>query len=131
MTGIDTNILVRYFMQDDPTQNHAAAQFLDSLSSSHPGYLSLLTIAELWWVLSRSYKINARELCALMHHLLDSEDLLVENNGLVQKALKRAESNSADLADCLIAYSAEEAGCIRTVTFDQKAARSAGMMLLT
>lgn len=130
MTGIDTNILVRYFVQDHLPQNQAAARFFGSLSVEQPGYLSMLAIAELWWVLTRSYKILPGEIFILIRHLLDSEDLILENCELVEQALNLAESNGVDIADCLIASSATQAGCTHTVTFDQKAARFAGMTLL-
>ena len=130
MIGIDTNILVRYFMGDDLLQSDAATRFIDSLSPANPGFLSLLNIAELWWVLSRSYKVSHDQLFTLISNILDSEDLTVEKHDLVQQALKIAEPNGADLADCLITHSAIEAGCSQIMTFDRLAAKSAGMSLL-
>ena len=62
MIGLDTNIVVRYLTHDDPAQTTAAVQIMDSLSSDSPGFLSLIVIAELVWVLEVSYRFKKSEI---------------------------------------------------------------------
>ncbi|MGA1464036.1 MAG: PIN domain-containing protein, partial [Steroidobacteraceae bacterium] len=52
MIGLDTNVLVRYIMQDDPKQSPKASTLIESLSADHPGFISLVSVVELYWVLT-------------------------------------------------------------------------------
>lgn len=130
MIGIDTNVLVRYFMQDDLVQSHLAAELIDSLTAAKPGFLSLVTIAEVWWVLGRTYRLDRAHLFQIMNHILYASELVVEDLDLVRDALELVKHGKADLADCLIARCASQAGCDLTLTFDRSAAKFAGMTLL-
>jgi predicted nucleic-acid-binding protein len=55
---------------------------------------------------------------------------VIEQASLVERAMQLYRKGNADFADCLIATSAKAAGCSRTLTFDRKAARDAGMELI-
>lgn len=130
MIGIDTNVLVRYVIEDDPIQTSLAIQFLDSRTVRDPGYIPLICIAEFCWVLTRSYKRNRTELARTIRWLLGTEGFVVENQELVGEALILYQKSNADFDDCLIARCAHSAGCRSVVTFDLKAARSIGMQIL-
>jgi predicted nucleic-acid-binding protein len=65
-----------------------------------------------------------------LEQLLDSPELMVENHTAVASALRRFAHFKVDFADCLIERSGAAAGCGETVTFDEDAARFAGMRLL-
>ena len=67
MIGLDTNIVVRYLTHDDPVQTAAAVRVVESLSRDSPGFLSLIVIAELVWVLEVSYRFKKNEI----EHVLD------------------------------------------------------------
>ena len=58
MIGLDTNVLARYVMQDDPRQSPRATRLMESLSAEAPGFVSVVTLVELVWVLSGSYGLN-------------------------------------------------------------------------
>jgi predicted nucleic-acid-binding protein len=130
MTGLDTNILVRYFTMDDLDQSQRAEALLDALTPDEPGFISLVALIELAWVLRSKYRLNKTQLIRCMECLLDSPELVVENHPVVTQALRRFATVKADFADCLIERSGHLAGCSRTVTFDLDASRSAGMSLL-
>ncbi|MGD0736440.1 MAG: type II toxin-antitoxin system VapC family toxin [Terracidiphilus sp.] len=130
MTGIDTNILVRFFAEDDPEQGRRADQFLQSLSSESPGFLSLVVIAELGWVLRSRFGISKTQLIQYLEMLLNSSELVLESQVSVSQALGRFKSGKADFADCLIERSGALAGCTDTVTFDEGASKLSGMKLL-
>jgi predicted nucleic-acid-binding protein len=131
VTGIDTNVLVRYLVKDDPAQAPLAVAVMNALTPAEPGWLGLAALAETVWVLSRTYRLNRDAIIAILAKLLASRDLVLEQRALVQAAFLRFRSGKAQFADCLIAASARAAGCTRTVTFDRVAARDAGMELLT
>ncbi len=130
MIGLDTNIVVRYLTHDDPAQTAAAVKVMDSLSSDSPGFLSMIVIAELVWVLEVSYRFRKKEIEQVLETLLRSKELVIERAEIVSQALRRFSSSRADFADCLIERCGHAAECQHTFTFDQNAAAGAGMRLL-
>jgi predicted nucleic-acid-binding protein len=130
MIGLDTNIVVRYLTHDDAAQTVAAVRVIDSLSSDSPGFLSLMVIVELVWVLEVSYRFKKKEIEQVLETLLRSKELVIERAEIVAQALQKFSAGHADFADCLIERSGHAAECQYTVTFDQKVASGAGMKLV-
>ncbi|MGA3350067.1 MAG: type II toxin-antitoxin system VapC family toxin [Candidatus Sulfotelmatobacter sp.] len=130
MIGLDTNVLVRYLTHDDPTQTAAAMRVMNSLSFDVPGFLSLIVIAELVWVLAISYRFPKDKIAQVVETLLRSRELVVERGEIVSQALRAFNAGRADFSDYLIERCAHAAQCQFTLTFDQKAASAAGMRLL-
>jgi predicted nucleic-acid-binding protein len=128
--GLDTNILVRFFAQDEPTQSVGATNLIASLSTEDRGYITLVAVTELVWVMQGSYNKTKEETIALLEKLLSTKELLLENAEVIWDAIRSYDGSQADFPDCLIERSAYRAGCKHTATFDGKAARSAGMVLL-
>jgi len=127
--GLDTNVMARYVMRDDPRQTARADSVILSLTTRDPGYLSLVVLVELWWVLRRTYLRSASECQRLFEEILRTDELVVENEQSVSQALS-AVGGGADFADSLISALAQKAGCRTTVTFDKQASQHAGMTLL-
>jgi predicted nucleic-acid-binding protein len=128
--GLDTNILVRYIVQDDPIQSPKATALIEQLSETEPGFISLVSIVELVWVIQGCYSATKAETVAILDKLLRVRTLCVENAEIVFNSVRSYARSNADFADCLIERSAHHANCTRTMTFDQKAAKTAGMHLL-
>jgi predicted nucleic-acid-binding protein len=129
--GLDTNVLVRYIMQDDIKQSALATRLVESLTSDSPGFVPLVAIVELAWVLTSAYELSRGQLIEAFETLLRTKELIVERAELVWKGLRLSQRAAGDFADCLIACSADAAGCAKTVTFDRGAARNGGMTLVT
>lgn len=130
MIGLDTNVLVRYVLQDDPRQSPRANRLIESLSADAPGFVPVVALVELAWVLGAGYKLPRAQLAAVLEALLRSKELVIDRADLVMQALARFSSGSADFADTLIERMAAAAGCTTTMTFDQGAAKSSGMTLV-
>ena len=134
MIGLDTNVLVRYLAQDDARQAALATRLIEEkLTASEQGFISLLAVAELCWVLGSLYSATMDELVATLEDLLNTPRFFIEKREVVQAAiarLKTASSRKEGLADALITEIAAHAGCAVTMTFDKTAARAAGMTLL-
>ncbi len=126
MIGIDTNVLVRYVTQDDPEQSAAATRVVEGFDEDSPGFVSLVTVVETYWVLRRAYQVDRTVACDVISGLLDSRELVVQYSDVVRRSVRRA-SRGADFADAVIFESGVEAGCVCTVTFDRRAAQHAGM----
>lgn len=127
MTGLDTNVLVRYVMQDDPRQSPRATRLIESLTAEEPGFVPLVALVELVWVLSGSYGLGRAQVATVLGTLLRSKELVVDGAELVAQALKRYSVEGADFADALIERTAAAAGCAVTMTFDAGAVKSAAM----
>jgi predicted nucleic-acid-binding protein len=131
MIGLDTNILVRYLTFDDPKQTTRALEVVDSLSIENPGFISLVVIAELVWVLESFYKLTKTEVVSSLETLLRSKELTVERAEIAWQALNNFKASRGGYSDCLIERIGHAAGCQYTLTFDQKASSAAGMKLLS
>jgi len=130
MIGLDTNVLVRYIMQDDPAQSALATRLVESFAVESPGFVPLVSIVELGWVLSSAYRLDREQVARAFEALLRSKEIHVDRAETVWKALRLYQSGNADLADCLIVRLAAAAGCERTMTFDRAAAKGCGMTLV-
>lgn len=129
MIGLDTNVVVRYLVQDDPDQSEAASALIDGLTETEPGYLSLVTMVEIYWVLRRAYEVGTDQCADLLEGFLDARELRVGHDAIVRGALT-ASRRGLDFADAVIADLGRADGCDRTVTFDRRAARDGAMQLL-
>lgn len=130
MIGLDTNVLVRYITQDDPAQSALATALIESLNTERQGFVSLVSIVELYWVLTTCYDFTDEQVTQVFDILLRSQAVVVDRAAEVLRALRVFEQGRADFADCLIERIGSSAGCEQTLTFDTKAARHAGMTLL-
>ena len=113
MIGLDTNVLVRYIMQDDPKQAAKATKLIESLTPAEPGFVTLVTVVELFWVLTASYDLSRAQIVEAFDALIRSKQLLVEQTDQVLRALRVYGAGSADFPDCLIERTAKAAGCER------------------
>jgi predicted nucleic-acid-binding protein len=130
MIGLDTNIVVRYLTHDDAAQTAAAVRVIESLSLDSPGFLSLIVIVELVWVLEVSYRFKKNEIEHVLDTLVRSKELVIERAEIVAQALRKFSAGRADFADCLIERSGHAAECQYTVTLDQNAVGAAAIKLL-
>lgn len=130
MIGLDTNVLVRYITQDDKKQAEQAGRLMGNLSEDIPGYVSVVTIVELYWVLETAYQLTRSQLVQVFQTLIAVDHLKIDRVAAVASAVRQYNDSKADFADCLIERLAASAGCVRTMTFDKGAAKSTGMVLV-
>jgi predicted nucleic-acid-binding protein len=131
LIGVDTNILLRATLDDDPVQSKAAQRLLKGLGEAERGFVNLPVLMEFFWVLRSRYRLPQARLAAVMRDLLGVEYIEFESLEVVGKALATYEGGTADFADMIIALRNRELGAARTFTFDEGAARSVpGMDLL-
>ncbi len=129
MIGLDTNVLVRFLTHDDPVQTPAAIKLMSSLSPASPGFVSLVVIAELSWVLRSLYSFEKSEVELVLENLLRSDSLIVERSEIVWQASRKFKTGNAGFSDCLVERCGDAAECLYTVTFDKRAVAT-GMRLL-
>ena len=130
MTGLDSNVLLRYIVRDDLAQAARADVMMRGLTPEAPGFVSLVALAEVTWVLRSFYRMPKAQLTACIERLLNAQNLVMEGSVAVRMAIARFSGAKCDFADCLIERLGFVGGCTRTVTFDAIAARAAGMRLI-
>jgi predicted nucleic-acid-binding protein len=130
MVGIDTNVLVRYIMQDDVAQSKLATTFMERLTAESPGYVTLIALVETVWVLESSYRLKRAQVADVLSRLLNVEALVLERAAIVAAAAQAYRDAKADFADALIERLSAHAGCTSTFTFDRAASKASGMTLL-
>jgi predicted nucleic-acid-binding protein len=129
--GLDTNVLVRYFVQDDEAQSHEAARVVDALTDEAPGFVSLVVLCELFWVLRRAYRLPQDEILVVVGGMLSARELRVQEPDVVHRAVRSTRGTSIGFVDALVVGLGDAEGCTETVTFDRRAAELPSMRLLT
>lgn len=126
MIGLDTNVLVRYLVQDDAAQADDAAKLIARhCSKEEPGRISLVVLCELVWVLSRAYRFSASQIAGTLEKLLQTAELDIEDPDTAWVALRLYRLEDAGYADAVIGLRNRQAGCEVTATFDAAAAKLA------
>jgi predicted nucleic-acid-binding protein len=128
--GLDTNVLVRYITQDDNKQAALANALIESLDDASLGFVTLVTVVELSWVLESAYNFTRQQFAEVMQTLMAVDTIKLDRAAVVASAVRMYAVSNADFSDCLIERLSASAGCERTMTFDKAAAKMAGMVLL-
>lgn len=122
MIGLDTNVLVRYLVQDDPEQAEQAKRVIEQAAAENiPIFINQIVICELLWVLSYSYDYSKDALIDLLQKMLSIKQFEIEEREIVWTAFGIYKKSKADFADCLLGIKNHRAGCSTTMTFDKAA----------
>jgi len=124
MMGLDTNVLLRYLAQDDPNQSPRATEIIDRrLTKQEPGFVSLVTILEVVWVLKSLFKQSRQEIANDVEMLLAADTLEVQNEQEIYLAVVSLRNGIGTFEDALIGSLSAWRGCSATLTFDEDAAK--------
>ena len=126
MLGIDTNVLIRFLVQDDAAQFEKARKLIKrEVTAGRSVFVNQLVIMETEWVLRSRYAVPKNQIIAALSGLLDANDVKFEDEPVIEEALFIWKDSAADFADCLIGAKNRRLGCRATATFDSKAAKLA------
>lgn len=130
MIGLDTNVLLRYVVQDDARQSPLATELIETtLSDEEPGWIASVVLCELVWVLEGPYDCARNAIVATLQRLFEIARFRVEHPAVAWRALD-AYRSGADFSDAMIALGNERDGCAYTATFDRSAAKLKQVRLL-
>ena len=118
MIGLDTNVLVRYLTQDDPSQAAKASRVID-VAAAGELFVSSVVVCELVWVLEDSYGQKRDEIAQVLERLLLTGQFAFEDKALLWQVLADYRGGKGDLADYVIGRLARRAGASETFTFDR------------
>lgn len=124
MKGIDTNVLVRYIVQDDQKQSQQATRFIENeCSEESPVFINGIVLCELVWVLETAYEYPRASIAIVIEQILKTRQFHIHEADILWPSLRGYKNDGADFADNFIAYLNAKKGCEFTVTFDKRAAR--------
>jgi len=126
MIALDTNVLVRYIVQDDKEQARKAAKAIEALTPESPAFISCIVLCEINWVLQSAYGISKQERLKALQGILSVAVFTIERLNACLKALKHYETGQADFSDYLIRHIALQEGFDTVLSFDRKAQKAAG-----
>ncbi len=132
MLGLDTNILIRYIVHDDPVQSPLVSRFLkQKCSEEKPCYISHIVLCELVWVLESAYGYKREQVAETLKLILEIRHFCIGEQESAWSALKAYCSGSADFSDLLLGETNKLYGCETTITLDKKASETDTFQLLT
>jgi predicted nucleic-acid-binding protein len=132
LTGLDTNVLVRYLTQDDPRQSRrAAALAAEAVSGGDRLFVSAVVLCELVWVLRGAYSLDRPTIVMALDRILATAQLEIDQKDVVRDALEDYRAGGGDFADYVIGRRGREVGCERTATFDRRLKGSGLFRLLS
>ncbi len=127
MPALDTNVLVRYVVEDDARQLAAARRLIQRcIDEGRALFVPVTVTLELEWVLRASFEYTKDEVMAVLSSLFSAAELSFESERALEVALQLYREGSADFADCLHAALAAQAGELPLRTFDKRAAQVHG-----
>jgi len=130
MIGLDTNVLLRYLVQDDPEQAAQAEKFIgEKCSMDDPAFINRIVLCELVWVLEAGYRYPRGRVATALETIFRIRQFVIEDAQEAWSSLT-AYRLGGDFADAFIAAANLRHGCRHTATFDRKAARQAGFAAL-
>ena len=125
MIGLDTNVLVRYLTQDHQEQASKATRLIEMhCTREEPGFISLVVLCELVWVLRGAYGYEKKLVVEVLEQIVSTRDLRIEAEQIARSALSAYRSGPADFADYVIVFSNRAQGCEATHSFDQTLAKT-------
>ncbi len=128
MIGLDSNVLVRYLVQDDQVQAARATRCIEAADARC--FIGVIVLCEIVWVLESVYGFDRTTVIDTFEKILMTAQFEIEDKDLVLRALDDFRNSRADFADCLIGRRNRAAGCSETVTFDKPLKALDGFRLL-
>lgn len=119
MIGLDTNVLARYYIDDDTDAEAQRQRVLARrlIESRQPLMVSKSVILEFEWVMRGYYGFAQTEVASVMQHLLEQDHITLEDRDAVEQAVANCAAG-IDLADAL--HHASYKSCNSVATFDDR-----------
>jgi predicted nucleic-acid-binding protein len=131
VTGIDTNVLVRYLTEDDAVQTESVhSLFRATRQSGEHLHISCVVLAETYWVLRFTYRMSKKDIVNGFRTVLEAELFEVESQDQVRASLDLCTTGKGEFTDVLIGQLNRARGCRETVTFDRGLRQVAGFRVL-
>jgi predicted nucleic-acid-binding protein len=129
MIALDTNILVRFLVNDEPKQGKKARDLVSQLDDAESrADVSDIVLCEIVWVLGSCYGFDRVQIALALKKLVGARQLRFDANDQILRAISDYESSKGDFADYLIREHAIAAGCDSVMTFDKSLHGDSGFL---
>lgn len=119
MLALDTNVLVRFLVEDDEVQTARAAKLVaHAVRRGEPLFVADVVLCETVWVLRASYEFDRQEIADVLQRVLKAAHLTFADSDALKRAAEAFAHGKGDFADYVIREQARAAGCDRVATFD-------------
>lgn len=124
MPGLDTNVLVRWIVDDDPRQAKRLQRlFEEARDARSPLFVPSTVMLELEWVLRSRYRLDKATILSALNALLETRELEFQDEPALERALSSYRQSAADFADCMHAGQCASAGRVPMMTLQSVAQR--------
>ena len=131
MIGLDTNVVLRLLLNDDPEQRlYVVKAIQQTRRLAITVTITLAVVLEMEWVLRSIAKMTKPQVLSFFDLLLEAHDIEIDNEKVLEQALHLYANAACDFAECLFLAQYQRMGCQTMLTFDAKAARMAGVQLV-
>jgi predicted nucleic-acid-binding protein len=129
VTALDTNVLVRFLVEDDKAQSARAAKLVErTVAAGRSLFVSDVVLCEVVWVLASCYRVSTSEIVGTLRRLLHAKHLAFDAPDRLAAALDAFEQGRGDFADYLIREHARSAGFDEVATFDRALLKEPGFV---
>jgi predicted nucleic-acid-binding protein len=119
--SVDTNVVVRWIVQDDAEQCAAASRLFErAVSDGARLHVSVVVVVETAWVLARFYGFTKQQIFNAIADLAAAQELQIEHSAAIAQALVDYRDGPGDFSDYLIRACAQAEGTLPVATFDRK-----------
>jgi predicted nucleic-acid-binding protein len=127
MIGLDTNVLVRFLVEDDEEQCRRATRLIaDAVERKEDLFISDLVMCETVWVLTSAYRFSRAEVAEVLSRFLRAKQITFASSDRLARTLDAFRNGSGDFADYLIREHAASGGCTTVMTFDKPLLKERG-----
>lgn len=130
MLALDTNVILRYLVQDNEVQAEAAGSLIESLTADRPGFICREVIVEMVWVLERSYRFTRSQIADVLVEMTLTQGLVFEAEDDVVRAALQYRQGGPGFADLMILAAVTRAEADPLYTFDRALSRKEGVALV-
>jgi predicted nucleic-acid-binding protein len=125
--ALDTNVLVRFLVEDDEQQSRLAARLIEgAIERDDQLFVSDIVMCETVWVLSSAYRFSRAEIVQALSGLLRARAVVFVSGDSLARALAAYASGKGDFADYLVREHARAAGADTVATFDRSLLKERG-----
>lgn len=130
MLALDTNVILRYLVQDNEVQAEAASSLIESLTPDRPGFICREVIIEMVWVLERSYRFTRTQIADVLVEMTLTQGLVLEAEDDVVRAALQYRQGGPGFSDLMISAAVTRAEANPLYTFDRALSRKEGVALV-
>jgi predicted nucleic-acid-binding protein len=122
MPSLDTNVVLRYLVEDDSRQTRIAQQYIERHAAAGESlFLATSVILETEWVLRSVYEFTKDDTIEVFVGLLEAREMTFQDEASLEHTLHRYREFDIDFADCLHVATAETFDQLPLATFPRKA----------